>query len=117
MDGRYRVASRIVCEEANGSPPTPKHEAAHNCGFGDRGCVNPEHLQWKTHAGNQMDRVEHGTHHRGERQWMAKLTIPDVRQIRKLRGEISQSKIAIMFGVSQATVADIHLRRKWAWLP
>ena len=55
------LVHRIVCEEVNGPPPTPKHEAAHNCGKGHLGCCAPKHLRWATRAENQADRHIHGT--------------------------------------------------------
>jgi hypothetical protein len=33
--------SRLMCAFAHGEPPTPRHEAAHSCGKGHKGCVNP----------------------------------------------------------------------------
>lgn len=61
VNGRPQQASRIVCEKAHGAPPTPKHEAAHNCGRGHLGCVNNKHLEWKTHAENQADMIGHNS--------------------------------------------------------
>jgi HNH endonuclease len=49
-DGRGYIneepVSRFVCKLAHGSPPTEKHDAAHNCG--NERCVNPHHLRWAT---------------------------------------------------------------------
>jgi hypothetical protein len=67
--GRARVdvnrhqknAARVMCEKVNGPPPDETHQAAHSCGKGHEGCVNPNHLSWKTPAENQSDRVVHGT--------------------------------------------------------
>lgn len=64
--GQYLV-SRVVCETVNGPPPTARHEAAHSCGKGHEGCVNPRHLSWKTPAENWADKYAHGTDNRGER--------------------------------------------------
>jgi hypothetical protein len=48
---------RIVCGEAHGPPPTPKHHAAHDTPNGCIGglCVNGEHLRWATARENQQD--------------------------------------------------------------
>lgn len=114
--GSLTTASRAVCELAHGAPPSPRHEAAHLCGKGNEGCVNPAHLAWKTPAENQGDRVRHGTSNRGERQWQARLTADDVRQIRSLHPQVSRRALAIRFGVSYGLIVDILLRRKWAWV-
>jgi hypothetical protein len=55
---RPRRVHRLVCIEVHGKPPR-KHEAAHTCGNGHLGCVNPLHLKWKTHADNQRDILVH----------------------------------------------------------
>lgn len=115
-DGKRIVASRYVCELAHGAHPTPNHEAAHSCGNGRNGCVNRNHLSWKTRTENQADRLEHGTHNRGARQGGAKLTEDDAREIIALKGIEMQSKLAERFGVARTTIASIHQGRNWAWL-
>lgn len=117
---RYRGAStrasRIMCTLAHGEPFEPGLEAAHSCGKDHLGCVNPRHLRWDTPKGNCADRVEHGTENRGERQWMAKLTRDDVRQIRSMEGMFTHMELAKMFKVARMTVTDILRRKTWSWL-
>lgn len=121
--GRFRsggvkhIASRFVCELFWGKPPTPKHEAAHSCGNGNEGCVNPWHLSWKTLAENQQDRATHGTDNGGERNGRVILTENDVRCIRALRGTMLQKDIALMFGVSPRTISNIMHYEIWKDLP
>lgn len=67
IDGRHNLAHRYVCKLAHGSPPSPRHQAAHGCGKGHLGCVNPYHLRWATPKENSGDRVIHGTSGRGGR--------------------------------------------------
>lgn len=69
LDGKKSVASRVMCILAHGEPPTPKHEAAHSCGKGHEGCVNPNHLRWATASENQLEREAHGTSNAGDRHW------------------------------------------------
>jgi hypothetical protein len=114
--GRKQIVSRMVCEEVNGPPPTPEHQAAHSCGKGHEACVTKGHLSWKTRSDNKADELTHGTRVRGERQNSAKLTTSSVREIRSLRGIFSQREIAAKFNVNQTTVGQIHLRRIWGWL-
>ena len=49
--------ARIMCEEAHGPPPSPKHDAAHDTPNGCIGalCVNGEHLRWATRSENMWD--------------------------------------------------------------
>jgi hypothetical protein len=115
-DGKYHIASRLVCERVNGPPPETNYDSAHSCGNGHLGCVTKKHLSWKTRAENMADKVEHGTHHRGERSNTAKLTQANIIEIRSLQGVKTQTEIAAQFGISRAYVSEIHNRRKWAHL-
>jgi hypothetical protein len=110
-------AARYMCIVAHGEPPSTSHHAAHSCGKGHEGCLNPRHLSWKTPGENQDDRVAHGTSNRGRRNGSCKLTEEQVRQIRSLKGSLSQSKIAERFSVQRHAIHDIHTGKKWGWLP
>lgn len=114
--GWAQGAHREVCERAHGPAPTPDHQAAHSCGQGHEGCVNPLHLRWATHSENQMDRAEHGTSNRGEDNHFDKLSEDQVREIRRLHGHVSQQALAARFGVSRSNVQAIQYRKSWAWL-
>jgi len=116
VDGKGLGAHRYVCTLIHGEPPTPDHESAHNCGKGHLGCIAPGHLEWKTSAENQADRIVHGTHQRGERNNLVKLTEDDVRKIRALRGLKTQKEIAAEFGIERSNVSCIHRMKSWAWL-
>lgn len=113
---KLQPAHRKICEMSHGPAPTELHQAAHSCGKGHLGCVNPRHLRWATAGENQLDRARHGTDIRGEKHPMQVLTESDVRTIRKLRGHKSQSDIGRLFGVDQTTICNIHRRKTWAWL-
>jgi hypothetical protein len=111
------VASNAMCELAHGKPPTPRHLAAHKCGNGSGGCVNPQHLRWATQSENLADRLVHGTDNRGSRHGLAKLVERDVRDIRRLlASNASQDFIASSFGVSQTTICRIKHGICWGWL-
>lgn len=95
FDGRSRRLPPLLCEAVHGPAPTPKHEVAHSCGRGDHGCVTKRHLSWKTHQGNMLDRIEHGTAPRGEKNGATVLTEADVSAIRA--STESQSSLARPF--------------------
>lgn len=116
VNGETKLVHRLACEHRNGPPPTPKYEASHICGKGNHGCVSPSHLVWKTHAGNMADTLQHGTHSRGERHGMSKLTAEDVQLIRYLQGKATQRKLAQLFGVSRANIGRIQTGQGWSWL-
>lgn len=113
--GRQLVASRVMCIEAHGEPPTKEHEAAHSCGKGHDACMNPSHLSWKTGSQNQADRHLHGTDCAGVKNPAAKLIVRQVRQIRRLieRGQ-TQTSVAQEFGISQAQVWAVKERKSWS---
>jgi DNA-binding transcriptional regulator YiaG len=109
----YRV-HRLSCEEYNGPPPSDGLDAAHNCG--NRKCVNPAHMSWKTRKANMADTLTHGTRRRGVNTHQAKLSEDEVRQIRLLRGKEKQPETAKKFGVSNVTVSNIQTGYSWKWL-
>lgn len=117
LDGKHRSVSRLICKERHGPPPSPQHEAAHSCGNGHLACVTKGHMDWKTRSQNQADRLVHGTHMRGDRNPLAKITEAKVRQIRSLEGTMSQREIAALVGISPTTVNEVLRRKKWGWLP
>lgn len=94
-------AHRYVCELKHGPAPAG-HEAAHSCG--NRGCLNPNHIFWKTRAANQADRILHGTAKRDGR----KLTRDQRREIRALKGKLTQRQIAAKFGVTFQSISQVH---------
>ncbi len=115
--GKRVGAHRAMCILAHGEPPTGTSHAAHSCGNGHLGCVNPNHLAWKSPAENQRDRLRHGTDVRGEKNSCAAITKEDVRVIRRraAAGE-TQTAIAADFGITNYAVWSIVHRRTWAWL-
>lgn len=107
--GRRGYAHRFMCELAKGDQPTPGHEAAHSCGRGDEGCVNPRHLSWKTKTQNALDCRQHGTqakHHGGR---YGKLTVEQVTEIRA--SDMKQCELAKLYGVHDTTISNIKTGR------
>lgn len=112
-DRRPAVASREMCRLAHGEPPTQKHEAAHSCGNGHLGCVNPKHLSWKTHVENAADMIEHGTRQMGQDNPSSKITEDDVRHIRQLYVTMSCAEIGGIFGLSASNIWLIATNKTW----
>lgn len=98
----------------------------HRCD--NRWCVNPDHLFLGTHAENQTDCYEkgrraygirHGSHTkpesrpRGTLHARAKLNEDAVRDIRLMRGVVSQQALADKYGVPQTAISAVHLRKTW----
>lgn len=112
--GKHQVAHRFMCELVHGLPPSPEHHAAHSCGNGEDGCVNPWHLFWKTPSANSLDKRLHGTAYREGRN--NKLTPQQVLEIRGLRGKKTQDDLAEMFGVGRQNIGAILTGRSWTKL-
>lgn len=106
--GQHCYAHRTMCELVNGPAPSPSHEAAHSCGNGNEGCVNPRHLSWKTKTGNQLDRVAHGNFKK-----RTKLNETQAAEIRALKGKMPQREIARLYGISRPNVSLIHTGNSW----
>lgn len=109
FNGQSFRAHRLMCKLAHGEPPTPQHQAAHNCGT--MGCLNPRHLSWKTNGENQLDRRRHGTKAMG---WTnrgrsfgppnSKFTPELDAELRRLAATMTQLQLAEHFGVTRSTI-------------
>lgn len=115
-NGYTGIASHFVCQDTRGPRPSLDHEAAHSCGNGGLGCVTKGHISWKTRVENQADRLIHDTHIRGERNYSAKLTEAQAREILALKDLEPRREIAKRYGVSQRSIYSIHKGKKWSWL-
>jgi hypothetical protein len=110
-------AYRVMCRLAHGEPPTTKHQAAHSCGRGGRGCINPRHLRWATRKENCADALLHGTRALGERHGAAILTEANVLKIKYLCANgMSQSEAGRRFGVAFQTIWEIVHGHNWKHL-
>lgn len=114
--GSMRSVSRLMCREVNGDPPTPLHEAAHSCGKGHHGCVNPKHLRWATTSENHADKLIHDTHIRGNRHPMGKLLETDVLEIKRLCETMTQVSVAKLYGIDPSHVSNLVNGKSWNWL-
>lgn len=103
-------AHRLMCILAHSEPPTHQHQAAHECGKGHFGCVNPRHLSWKTNSENQIDRRKTGSMLRNNYGKGGALTPEQQAEIISLKGKMTQVGIAAKFGVSLGCVQYWH---KW----
>lgn len=115
FEGQMRIASRLVHIWSKGEPPTPTHEAAHNCGKGHLGCVNPNHLRWATAAENHADKKLHGTTQEGSKNGYAKLHESQVRLIlAACRNGAVQKDLAVLYEVSPSTIHLIANGKHWS---
>lgn len=88
----------------------------------DKLCVRPDHLYLGTQADNIRDTLERGQFPSGSRNGMrryperchlAKLTIPEVKEIRRLGQTHLQRELAHVFSISQQAISDILQRKIW----
>lgn len=101
-DGVRMTLSRAICFELHGPPPTPKHQAAHSCGFTQ--CITGGHLRWATPRQNQADRKLHGTANVSR-----KPVLPRIRALfitLEALGCFSQDRLAEVAKVSPRTIRN-----------
>lgn len=94
-------------------PRPPGQEVAHL--NGDQLDNRAANLAYKTRAGNQADRVLHGTSNRGEQHPLAKLSAGDVEEIRRryAAGGILQKELAGEYGVSREAISRVVRADDW----
>jgi hypothetical protein len=112
MLGRMRNATHAIWWLAHGVDPHPLH-VLHRCDNGR--CLNPRHLFLGTPRDNSHDMVTKGRHAdvRGERNPRARLTVADVRAIRRRWPNESGDVLASKFGVGRSTIYHILQGRNW----
>jgi hypothetical protein len=105
----------MMCELVHGPSPSKKHQAAHNCGNGHLGCVNPSHLCWKTPRENSLDMWKHGTMPSCERAPAAKITQAIADEIRALyaTGGWTIAALAKKSGFSKSATFAVIQHRTW----
>jgi hypothetical protein len=114
-------AHRIVWMTANQADIPAGMEVNHK--DGDRANRAPSNLELVTPSGNVIHGIRvlgrKAKEQRGEKNNSAKLTAQKVREIRRMCAErtMAQTEIARVFGVSQRTISDIHLRLSWKDVP
>lgn len=113
---KIRKAHRVMCILAHGEPPEPRYNAAHSCGNGKHGCVNPRHLSWKTPSENTMDTVVAGRSPKKKGEPRAKLTAELAEEIRQ-RGSEGRWALAEEYGVGPETVRRILKGEIWLGKP
>lgn len=112
-NGKIKSVHVKMCELKNGKMPSRRMVAAHSCGKGHDGCVNPNHLRWATYQENIDDKKIHGTYKNGETNPGAKLTNEQAEEIRSLIGKYKQKDIGEMYGISQSCVSLIKLGKHY----
>lgn len=115
-EGHPQHAHRLMCTLAHGPAPADNMDAAHTCGRGAEGCLNPKHLAWKTRSENMLDKGIHGTNPRGEDTSGSVLTEDLVLEIVATADRMSERALARRFGVHRSTINHILSGRNWAWL-
>lgn len=105
LDGTYQCVSRYACKQVHGEPEAGL-EAAHSCGNGNRGCVNPNHLSWKTPKGNALDKLDHGT-------FGTKITKELAIEIYSLKDKVGRREMARRYNVNRWTIKNIWEGRSW----
>lgn len=113
--GNRRVSKKIhqLVAEAFIGPRPIGCEVCHNNGQPLDNEVG--NLRYDTSAGNQADRLKHGTSNRGEKNGRAKLNEGDVREIRlALCGGKTRALIAKKFGVSEVQISKINGGKCWS---
>jgi len=106
------LAHRAAWHITNGSIPDGML-VCHRCDTPT--CVNPGHLFIGTASQNTADMVAKGRYLVRGRHINARLTVKAVKDIR--RDCRRQEDIAAAYGISQATVSDIKVRRTWKHIP
>lgn len=109
-EGEMRKAHRISYEYHVGPIPSGML-VCHKCDI--PACVNPDHLFLGTQNDNVADKIKKGRGRaaKGEDSGRAKLTWPDVREIRTL--PMTQKELSKRFGVSPSVISNIRQNKYW----
>lgn len=110
----HMLAHRVMCVLTHGEPPEPNMDAAHTCGNGQSGCINPNHIRWKSRVDNHADKRVHGTQIWGQQVHFAKLTMDQAKRIKYDNEPITQ--LTAELNISRQTIYNIRAGRTWKGL-
>jgi hypothetical protein len=102
--GKIYKASRLMCALAHGAPPSDLHEASYTCGRSQKGCINPQHLAWKTQSENQREQSKQGRKFYGRQ---GKITFAQATEIRSIGHTRLLKDVAGEYGISPQRVSGI----------
>jgi len=104
--GKRYWAHRLMCEMAHGPAPVDKPQAAHSCGYGNEGCINPRHLYWANNSQNQLQRYAQGRGNPNARGPSGMFTKSQIAEMRGLyaTGDYTQMQLVERFGCSLGTI-------------
>lgn len=116
VEGVSVLTHRLAWELHNEDKIPKDKMVLHSCN--NRLCINPSHLRLGTHQENMHDMLLANRQAKGEDNGNAKLTIEDVRGIKKLLagGKHTHKQIAEIFKSKRPTITDISQKKTWAWL-
>lgn len=103
-NGKQSWAHRVMCEIVHGPAPIDRPQAAHSCGNGHNGCVNPRHLSWASNSANQRQRYADGRGNPNANGNRPRFTPEQIATLQSQWGEFTQTKLAEMYGVSLGTI-------------
>ena len=109
--GVCRYVHDLVAETFLGKRPSPKHHICHN----DGNPLNPSvtNLRYDLPAGNQADRVKHGTDNIGINNPMAKHSEETVSAIKKALKNNTQRNVSHSFNIPYSTIKNIAQGKTW----
>ena len=108
FNGKVMGAHRYVCIASHGEPPKGKNEAAHICGKGRQGCVNPRPLHWASRAENHAEGAKLRGSGVAPLYRTSKIPNHDIQTIRSMRGNERIAVTAARYGVHESTISLIQ---------
>lgn len=111
--GQHKGAHRIAWELTFGPIPEGMN-VLHHCD--NPPCVNPTHLFLGTDSENTNDCISKGRFNppKGEAQWRAKLTVDQVREIRK--SGLGYKKLGKLYGVTPSCIQSVRKNKTWRFV-
>lgn len=93
--------------------PNPENKPEVNHKDANKINNSASNLEWATRKENNKHSTDNKLHCFGVKNGRAKLTDSQVREIRQLKGKLSQTEIADMFGVRGITIRKIFENKHW----